>query len=207
MASSPLGAESLRPNTCLPKLKYTHTHTHTQANRLLYFSPQLFCRVPLGFYADTLSASAVPHRRSRETVCQGPGPSGHTNTHIHTNSCLPSLTVSAPSSWHSPVCARRTPGIALSTLQGAPGTQSVRGLFLKDTNTQTHAKVMSLCSQSVRNHNPGGNPCIYTQMYPSAHTHICVLQWCHRTDCLSGAGILEDTHSCCPRPIWSSWRP
>lgn len=102
MASSPLGAQSLRPNTCLSILKYTHTHTprhiHTQANRLLYFSLQLFCTVPLGFYADTLSASAVPHRRSRETVCQGPGPSGHTNTHIHTNSCLPSLTVSAPSS-------------------------------------------------------------------------------------------------------------
>jgi len=138
MACSPPGARSLRPNTCLSILKYTHiyTHTYTQANRLLY-SPQLFCNVPLGFYADTLSASAVTHRCSRETVCQGPGPSGHTNTHIHTNSCLPSLTVSAPSSWHSPVCARRTPGIALGTLQGAPGTQSVRGLFLKDTNKQT----------------------------------------------------------------------
>lgn len=140
MAGSPLGAQSLRPNTCLSILKYTHTHiyTHTHTSKPTpVFPPQLFCNVPLGFYADTLSASAVTHRCSRETVCQGPGPSGHTNTHIHTNSCLPSLTVSAPSSWHSPVCARRTPGIALGTLQGAPGTQSVRGLFLKDTNTQT----------------------------------------------------------------------
>lgn len=31
---------------------------------------------------------------------------------------------------------------------------------------------MSSCSQSVRNHNPGGNPCIYTPIYPRARWHI-----------------------------------
>lgn len=69
---------------------------------------------------------------------------------------------------------------------------------------------MSSCSQSVRNHNPGGNPCIYTRALTLARTlrgGTYTWRWSHRTGCLSGAGILEDTRVCCPRPIWSCWRP
>lgn len=31
---------------------------------------------------------------------------------------------------------------------------------------------MSSCSQSVRDHNAGGEPCIYTHVYPCTHTHM-----------------------------------
>lgn len=124
MASSPTGPQSLRPNTCLLK------HTHTKQTSVFLHHTALLCS--FGFSILTHSCT-VPHWCSRGLVCQGPGPSGHKNTHIRTDSCLLSLTVPAPSSWHSPVCACKTLGTALGTLQGTRGTQSVRGLFLKDT--------------------------------------------------------------------------